>query len=768
MGIDFYNWLDVTFSAYDAANVYDNMHEIEHTITIKPKVSSVITIDATLYYYDETSGYYITHSTGIKSFSPGEPVSYTYRKRWSCSNHSNSTYNANVKFYIKGKISNGSEWYDINTNTSIPLGDKADNTIQVYSLVDTVSTTLVSHEEYVQIGPPGTIEITSDPNIDINNNIKFSYELIDSTYFSHGTVGYEIYNSQGYLIYGNYSELLNPVGTETISIGSKAFYLEPLVLKINFTSYGTDSTSYTLDKSYKLYGTSAALAYHDETAINDENNTFMFNIENPDNINISTVYVKYSNSSSDSMEYYAERSVELNTYDSELDLEFEIIDPQTDDNVVYVEIGITSNDDYGQTYTNVSRFETQYTELNPEPIYPEIDVISRDDGVVIQPLDNSKQMKRVEYESISNGLNIIKKNLNHKCIHHDTDNPKFYYKNDLGEFISIKIISNYNENNNQLLVISDPLSENKINLGVIINLKTGQIREASFSGTLDSTQDIILGDYNNDGSIDNKDYALLMQYLNGWNVDIVKHDINNDDVLDYKDSRLLMQYLNGWNVELGTNYDNFEYDVDINNLYISYNYCPDGILYVNTTPNEESATWKPAIGLISKNSDGSRDVFLPNLNKWLIKNNEFTAGIFNGGNLYIDNKLINSLDLSDSTIFDNNSYLQETISSNFAFCRCKSLTQVNTINDSINIIGEHMFAECVNLKNVIIGNNITRINSNAFYRCENLMNVYITDSVTHIEDDAFSNTSSDLTFKCSEGSYADNYAKSHNIKVEYS
>lgn len=60
------------------------------------------------------------------------------------------------------------------------------------------------------------------------------------------------------------------------------------------------------------------------------------------------------------------------------------------------------------------------------------------------------------------------------------------------------------------------------------------------------------GDVNGDGSVDNKDYALLMQYLNGWDVelDLGVADVNGDGSVDNKDYALLMQFLNGWDVEL--------------------------------------------------------------------------------------------------------------------------------------------------------------------------------------------------------------------------
>ena len=62
----------------------------------------------------------------------------------------------------------------------------------------------------------------------------------------------------------------------------------------------------------------------------------------------------------------------------------------------------------------------------------------------------------------------------------------------------------------------------------------------------------ISGDVNNDKNIDNKDYALLMQYLNGWDVELKldNANVNGDDTIDNKDYALLMQYLNGWDVQL--------------------------------------------------------------------------------------------------------------------------------------------------------------------------------------------------------------------------
>ena len=57
-----------------------------------------------------------------------------------------------------------------------------------------------------------------------------------------------------------------------------------------------------------------------------------------------------------------------------------------------------------------------------------------------------------------------------------------------------------------------------------------------------------------DGSIDGKDAAKLMQYLNnykGVEIDVDAADVNGDGKLNGRDYALLLQYLNGWDVELG-------------------------------------------------------------------------------------------------------------------------------------------------------------------------------------------------------------------------
>lgn len=62
----------------------------------------------------------------------------------------------------------------------------------------------------------------------------------------------------------------------------------------------------------------------------------------------------------------------------------------------------------------------------------------------------------------------------------------------------------------------------------------------------------VSGDLNNDGKINGRDYGMLMQYLNGWDVtiNVDAADVNSDGKINGRDYGMLMQYLNGWDVEL--------------------------------------------------------------------------------------------------------------------------------------------------------------------------------------------------------------------------
>ncbi len=61
------------------------------------------------------------------------------------------------------------------------------------------------------------------------------------------------------------------------------------------------------------------------------------------------------------------------------------------------------------------------------------------------------------------------------------------------------------------------------------------------------------GDTNGDGKINGRDYAVLIQYINGSTFDITLEnaDVNLDGKINGRDYALLIQYINGWAVTLG-------------------------------------------------------------------------------------------------------------------------------------------------------------------------------------------------------------------------
>lgn len=77
----------------------------------------------------------------------------------------------------------------------------------------------------------------------------------------------------------------------------------------------------------------------------------------------------------------------------------------------------------------------------------------------------------------------------------------------------------------------------------------------------------------------------------------------------------------------------------------------------------------------------------------------------------------------------------------------------------------HTFADCKELRNIIVPSSVTRIEEEAFKNCEKMSWIYIPDSVTYITylGDAFENCYF-LVINAPKGSYAIEYAKEHNMK----
>jgi len=121
-----------------------------------------------------------------------------------------------------------------------------------------------------------------------------------------------------------------------------------------------------------------------------------------------------------------------------------------------------------------------------------------------------------------------------------------------------------------------------------------------------------------------------------------------------------------------------------------------------------------------------------------------------------------------------------------AFSGCSSLTRI-TIPKGVTSIARAAFRECSNLINIVIPERVTRIGDAAFWCCSSLSSVTIPESVTEIGSGAFGSCVSladmtipksvssidsrafggceGLTIHTPAGSYAEQYAKEHKIKV---
>ena len=76
----------------------------------------------------------------------------------------------------------------------------------------------------------------------------------------------------------------------------------------------------------------------------------------------------------------------------------------------------------------------------------------------------------------------------------------------------------------------------------------GDIREVP-----EKPVEIAYGDLNGDGAINNRDMALMQQFINKWDVQIdeAAADVNKDGAINNRDLALLQQYINKWDVTLG-------------------------------------------------------------------------------------------------------------------------------------------------------------------------------------------------------------------------
>lgn len=118
-------------------------------------------------------------------------------------------------------------------------------------------------------------------------------------------------------------------------------------------------------------------------------------------------------------------------------------------------------------------------------------------------------------------------------------------------------------------------------------------------------------------------------------------------------------------------------------------------------------------------------VYITDLGAWCNKSGRIGA-IYGIPHLYLNGVEIRDLVIPNDV---------ETISEH-AFQSCKGLTSV-TIPDNVTSIERSAFSYCTNLTCVIMGNGVTSIGQGAFSNCDSLTDVMIGKSVTSIDLEAF-------------------------------
>jgi hypothetical protein len=83
----------------------------------------------------------------------------------------------------------------------------------------------------------------------------------------------------------------------------------------------------------------------------------------------------------------------------------------------------------------------------------------------------------------------------------------------------------------------------------------------------------VYGDVNGDGKVNNRDLALLQQYLNNWDIeiDLEAADVTHDDKMNNRDLALLQQYLNEWDVTLDPVEPGDDDDIVYNDTKLDWN-----------------------------------------------------------------------------------------------------------------------------------------------------------------------------------------------------
>ena len=123
-----------------------------------------------------------------------------------------------------------------------------------------------------------------------------------------------------------------------------------------------------------------------------------------------------------------------------------------------------------------------------------------------------------------------------------------------------------------------------------------------------------------------------------------------------------------------------------------------------------------------------KNVYVSDINAWFeIDFHDFNSNpMCNGADFYCNGELVTEVAIPDS---------MDSIG-NYVFAGCISLTEI-TIPDSVTSIGVCVFSGCTSLTEITIPDSVTSIGGDAFSSCTSLTEITIPDSVTSIGSYAF-------------------------------
>ncbi len=179
---------------------------------------------------------------------------------------------------------------------------------------------------------------------------------------------------------------------------------------------------------------------------------------------------------------------------------------------------------------------------------------------------------------------------------------------------------------------------------------------------------------------------------------------------------------------------------------------------------------------VGENSDIGSNLYTTESNgnfSYLVFNNHVTLSKYVGCDKKIklsDNYNKLPVEKIGVDVFKNNNTIKEiTLSKHISrindFCFYNSSIEKIKFNEHLHSIGKEAFANCQNIKEIILPERMLFIENNAFANCSNLNKIYIPRLTRIIAKDAFSGCKN-LVIYCKDKSFAKQYAENNNINYE--